>query len=144
VATQYAKYNRRLSYIVATIGVITGSGLVATLSNQNKALQLALAIASLVAAAIVAYQRSAEFASESAHHQRSGAEWGVIVDETESLRQEVKSTTDPRDADFDQLRKQMEAVTARSPQIPARYFTKHKVDQTYMYADGERFSADES
>jgi hypothetical protein len=132
MATRYSTWNRGLSYAVVVIGVVTGSGLFATLSKQNGTLQLALAIASLVAAAIVGYQRSAQYAALSVDHQRSGADWGVIVNETEELRKEIQSRA-PSDARFDRLRKEMDAVTKRSPQIPERVFTRFKIDKTYMY-----------
>lgn len=132
VATRYSARNRGLSYLVVVIGVVTGSGLFATLSKQNEKLQLALAVASLVAAAIVGYQRSAQYASLSVEHQKAGAEWGVIVNETEELRKQIE-TAHPSDADFDRLRKEMDAVTKRSPQIPQHDFVRLKVGETYMY-----------
>jgi hypothetical protein len=142
VATRFSAFNRILSYTVVVLGVVTGSGLFATLSKQNEKLQLWLAIASLVAAAIVGYQRSAQFASRSVDHQRSGADWGVIVNETEELRKQVKSR-DPIDAEFDSLRKEMDTVTKTSPQIPQRYFTKFKIGETYMYGDDKHLCPDE-
>ena len=52
VATKFSAVNRGLSYAVVVFGVVTGSGLFATLSKQNKTLQLGLAVASLVAAGV--------------------------------------------------------------------------------------------
>jgi len=132
VATRFSAANRGLSYAVVVFGVVTGSGLFATLSKQNKTLQLGLAVASLVAAGIVAYQRSAEYAARSVDHQRSGADWGVIVNEIEELRKQIQSR-DPKDAELDRLRKEMDTVTKRSPQIPQRWFDKCKIGETYMY-----------
>jgi hypothetical protein len=134
VATRYSARNRGLSYAVVVIGVVTGSGLFATLSKQNEKLQLTLAVASLVAAAIVGFQRSAQYAALSVEHQKAGAAWGAIVSETEQLRQEIESRSQaPNDEAFDGLRKEMDAVTKGSPQIPQHYFDKFKVGQTYMY-----------
>ena len=132
VATRFSAVNRGLSYAVVVFGVVTGSGLFATLSKQNKTLQLGLAVASLVAAGIVAYQRSAEYAARSVDHQRSGADWGVIVNEIEELRKQIQSR-DPKDAELDRLRKEMDTVTKRSPQIPQYWFDKCKIGETYMY-----------
>ena len=142
LATRFSARNRRLSYAAVVIGVVTGSGLFATLSKHNEKLQLGLAISSLVAAAIVAYQRSAQYAARSVEHQRSGADWGVIVNETEELRKQIGSR-DPKDAEFDRLRKEMDAVTKRSPQIPQWCFDKLKIGETYMYAVGDRLCTDQ-
>jgi hypothetical protein len=134
LATRYSAWNRGLSYAVVVIGVVTGSGLFATLSKRNGTLQVILAVASLVAAAIVGYQRSAQYAALSVKHQRSGADWGGIANETEELRKEIQSRA-PSDAEFDRLRKEMDTVTKRSPQIPQRIFDEHNLGDTYMYAE---------
>ena len=71
-------------------------------------------------------------AARSVDHQRSGADWGVIVNEIEELRKQIQSR-EPKDAELDRLRKEMDTVTKRSPQIPQYWFDKCKIGETYMY-----------
>lgn len=134
VATRFSMYNRILSYSAALIGLVTGSGLFATLSKQDEKLQLWLGIISVAGAAIVAYQRSQQFAARSTEHQKAGADWGPVVNVTEELREQIKSR-DPKDSELDRLRRDMDDVTRRSPQIPQHWFNKFKIGDTYLYGN---------
>jgi uncharacterized protein HemX len=134
VATRYSAANRYLSYAVVIIAAVTGSGLFATLSNQNTALQFSLAALSLLAAAIAGYQRSAQFAARSVEHHKAGASWGEVVNAFEALREELNSR-EPTDKELEHLRHEMDRVTTQSPQIPQRAFRKFEIGQTYFYRD---------
>jgi len=124
-----------LSYTVIVMSAVTGSGLFATLSKQNESLQFALAVLSVIAAAIVGYQRSAQYAARSVEHQRAGAGWNPIVNQTE---QYSLSSTQPTDAALTRIEKEMDAVTKSSPQIPERVFKKFRIPETYLYEPPNR------
>jgi hypothetical protein len=136
VATRYEKWNQRMSSAVILITAVTGSGLFATLSERSAWLHGALAGASVVAAMLAGYQRSLGYAAKSVEHQTAGANWGVIVNETEKLRQELRSR-DPRDSELEHLRRAMDTVTKQSPQIPEKDFAKEHIALTYLYEPRE-------
>ena len=137
IATKFSFRNRWLSYLVIALAVVTSSSLFAELPDDHPNARWVLAGISMLAAFIVGYQRSADYAARSTDHQRSGADWGGIVSRTEMLRKQI-GDQGVDDGVMNQLSADMDAVTKRSPQIPKRMFNKCKISETYLYDAGRR------
>ena|ERR1017187_3923869 len=134
VATKYSRYQAYVTIGLVVLTAFTGSALFATLSNQNSNFQLALAILSVASAALAGFDRSQRFLENAEKHRQAGAAWTNVVQQTELLWEQLP-TNPPQDLDsrIAAIGKQMDEVTAKSPQIPERVFRKCQIGQTYVF-----------
>lgn len=134
VATMYSRYQAAITIGLVVLTAFTGSALFATVSNKNTNFQLALAVLSVVSAALAGFDRSQRFLENAEKHRQAGAAWTSVVQQTELLWERLPINP-PLDLDLriDAIGKQIDEVTAKSLQIPERVFRKCQIGQTYVF-----------
>jgi hypothetical protein len=134
VATSYSRFQSRISALLIVLTVVTGSTLFATFSEKNAPFFLAGAILSMVSAAVAGFDRSQRYLENAEKHRQAGAAWTSIVQQTELLVEQLPDHP-PTEARIDAIGKQIDSVTAKSPQIPERVFNRFKIGETFVFDD---------
>jgi hypothetical protein len=117
---------------------VTASGLFASRSTSG-IYHITFGALGIIAAIVAGLDRSQRYAERAEQHRVSGAGWAVIVNATEELVLRRKGAG-LKDSDLDALRKRMDEVTQRSPQLPQSVFKDEHLERTYLFGNAGEVS----
>ena len=134
LATKYTFRQGLITFGLIVISATTGSALLVTLSANNRAVNLSLAIVSIVSAALAGLDRAKRYLENAEKHRVAGANWTPVLQAIEQLAAQLPAHPPVNVQDqLTQISQQMDDVTKKSPQIPERVFQRLEIDQCYMH-----------
>ena len=111
--------NKKLG--IATITLTSITGLTSLLSKPPENLVLALGLASLTAAFLTSLQTFFKYEERAATHISSGAKYAATRRQLELI---FASGVEPSNATLDEIRKELDSLAEKSPNVPKSTFEK--------------------
>lgn len=129
-ANRFTRLNTLFTFAVVSLSTFAGSGVFATIRNRSEVWSIALGVVAVFSAILAAFQRHRGYEGLAAQHRAAGSGWSAILDRVEQVQ--AGYSEDPVTPEvIEELRRAMQDLVSKSPEIPKTFFERNRIEETY-------------